>query len=32
MADETDSILTDNGIRSQGSPDVMAIWNDAPAK
>ncbi|HEY5041013.1 MAG TPA: trypsin-like peptidase domain-containing protein [Verrucomicrobiae bacterium] len=23
----TDSILTDNDIRSQGSPDVMAVWN-----
>ena len=23
----TDEILTDNGIRSQGSPDTMAIWN-----
>ncbi|HSY44032.1 MAG TPA: trypsin-like peptidase domain-containing protein, partial [Candidatus Acidoferrum sp.] len=27
MAEETDSILTDNDIRSQGSPDVMAVWN-----
>jgi S1-C subfamily serine protease len=24
----TDDILTDNGIRSQGSPDTMAVWND----
>jgi S1-C subfamily serine protease len=23
----TDEILTDNGIRSQGSPDTMAVWN-----
>ena len=23
----TDAILTDNGIRSQGSPDTLAIWN-----
>jgi hypothetical protein len=23
----TDEVLTDNGIRSQGSPDVMAVWN-----
>ncbi len=23
----TDDILSDNGIRSQGSPDTMAIWN-----
>ena len=23
----TDDVLTDNGIRSQGSPDLMKIWN-----
>jgi S1-C subfamily serine protease len=23
----TDDILTDNGVRSQGSPDMLAIWN-----
>jgi S1-C subfamily serine protease len=23
----TDEILTDNGIRTQGSPDTMAVWN-----
>ena len=23
----TEGILTDNGVRSQGSPDVMAVWN-----
>ena len=28
----TDDILTDNGIRSQGSPDTMAIWKAKPAK
>ena len=29
----TDDILTDNGIRSQGSEDVLAIWNaHAPKK
>jgi len=28
----TDDILTDNGIRSQGSPDLMKIWNGADAK
>jgi len=28
----TDEILTDNGVRSQGSPDTMAIWNANPAK
>jgi hypothetical protein len=27
MAAATDSILMDNDIRSQGSPDVMDIWN-----
>jgi len=26
----TEEILTDNDIRSQGSPDVMAIWNAKP--
>ena len=28
----TDDILTDNGIRTQGSADMMAIWNAKPAK
>ena len=27
MVSATDDILSDNGIRSQGSPDTMAIWN-----
>jgi S1-C subfamily serine protease len=27
MAAATDEILSDNGIRSQGSPDTLAIWN-----
>lgn len=27
MQAATDDILSDNGIRSQGSPDMMAIWN-----
>jgi len=27
MTTATDQILTDNDIRSQGSPDTMAIWN-----
>ena len=31
MVAATDEILSDNGIRSQGSPDVMAIWNAKPA-
>jgi S1-C subfamily serine protease len=32
MADDTFSILSDNDIRSQGSPDVMAIWNATDSK
>jgi S1-C subfamily serine protease len=31
MVAATDDVLTDNGIRSQGSPDVMAIWNAKPS-
>jgi S1-C subfamily serine protease len=27
MLAATDEILTDNGVRSQGSPDALAIWN-----
>jgi S1-C subfamily serine protease len=27
MVSATDNILNDNGVRSQGSPDVMTIWN-----
>jgi S1-C subfamily serine protease len=27
MAAATEEILNDNGVRAQGSPDVMAIWN-----
>jgi hypothetical protein len=27
MLAATDDILTDNGIRSQGSPDMLAVWN-----
>ena len=27
MIAATDDILSDNGIRSQGSPDTMAVWN-----
>jgi len=27
MIADTDSILMDNDIRSQGTPDVMAVWN-----
>jgi S1-C subfamily serine protease len=31
MLAATDEVLMDNGIRSQGSPDAMAVWNDKPA-
>jgi S1-C subfamily serine protease len=27
MLEATDTILTDNGVRDQGSPDVLAVWN-----
>jgi len=27
MVAATDEILTDNGVRTQGTPDTMAIWN-----
>jgi S1-C subfamily serine protease len=32
MTAATDEILTDNGVRSQGSPDTLAIWNAKPAQ
>jgi S1-C subfamily serine protease len=32
MLKSTDEILTDNGIRSQGSPDTLAVWEDKPKK
>jgi S1-C subfamily serine protease len=32
MISATEEILTDNGIRSQGSPDVMLIWMAHPPK
>jgi S1-C subfamily serine protease len=31
MQAATEEILTNNGLRSQGSPDAMAIWNAKPA-
>jgi S1-C subfamily serine protease len=31
MLAATEEILTDNGVRSQGSPDTLAIWNAKPA-
>ncbi len=27
----TDEILTDNGVRAQGSPDMLAVWQAKPA-
>ena len=27
MLEATEGVLSDNGIRSQGSPDMMDIWN-----
>src|SRR5262249_36303655 len=30
--DATEGILNDNGIRSQGKPDALAIWNAKPAR
>lgn len=32
MISATEAILSDNGIRSQGSPDVMSIWMAHPPK
>ncbi len=31
MVAATEEILTDNGIRAQGSPDTMAVWQGKPA-
>jgi hypothetical protein len=28
----TDDILSDNGVRAQGSPDTLAVWQDKSAK
>ena len=30
MVAATEGILTDNGVRSQGSPDTLAVWNAKP--
>jgi hypothetical protein len=30
MVAATNDILTDNGIRSQGSPDILKIWETKP--
>jgi hypothetical protein len=32
MMAATDDILNDNGVRSQGSPDTMEVWNQAKTK
>ena len=32
MVSATEDILTDNGVRSQGSPDMMAVWKKAAGK
>jgi hypothetical protein len=32
MLAATEEILTDNGVRSQGSPDALAVWNAKPAQ
>ncbi len=32
MLAATEEILTDNGVRSQGSPDTLAVWNAKSAK
>jgi hypothetical protein len=32
MLAATDEILTNNGIRNQGSPDALAVWNSKPAQ
>ena len=31
MESATEDILNDNGVRAQGSPDVMAVWNKSAA-
>ena len=32
LIDATEEILTDNGVRSQASPELLAVWNKKPAK
>ncbi|MES3020599.1 MAG: trypsin-like peptidase domain-containing protein [Pseudomonadota bacterium] len=32
MLDETENVLSDNGIRSQGSADMMAVWKAKPTR
>jgi len=30
LVSATDDILTDNGVRAQGSPDMLAVWQAKP--
>ncbi len=30
MVAATEEILNDNGVRAQGSPDMLAVWNTQP--
>jgi hypothetical protein len=30
MVAATDEILTDNGVRSQASPELLKVWNEKP--
>jgi S1-C subfamily serine protease len=32
MVEATDDILTDNGVRSQASPDLLSVWQAKPAR
>jgi S1-C subfamily serine protease len=32
MLAATDEVLTDNGVRAQGSPNMMSVWQEKPAK
>jgi hypothetical protein len=32
MLAATDDILTDNGVRAQGSPNMLAVWQERAAK
>jgi hypothetical protein len=31
MVAATEEILMDNGVRAQGSPDMMEVWKSGPA-
>jgi S1-C subfamily serine protease len=32
LVSATDDILTDNGVRAQGSPDILAVWQAKPGQ